>query len=241
MSVRIMSKVFDSDLPTGERMVLLAMADFANDAGSSIYPSIATLSKKCGLSPRGTQQLIKRLQEKGYIELEKKGGGRLANSWRIIPERFEGCSTFTPAVHTVHPTGAPDAPYPLYNHQGNIEDPVYEDLETVTQKKKNSRSGNIQIAEALAEVTGMSMDINKAVLMKFAWELSKDPRVSDVLIRSVYDANGVWYNKDWRGKLGQKPTLPQILATLFSYEDREDNVIRGSLKERPTRERGGLK
>ena len=97
MSIKLMSKVFDSDLPTTEKFVLLAMADYASESGESIFPSIATLAQKTSLSDRSVQNAIQSLIEKGYLELACKGGGRKnTNRYRILCSRFSESSTPIP-------------------------------------------------------------------------------------------------------------------------------------------------
>jgi hypothetical protein len=235
-----MSKVFDSKLPALERLVLLAMADFANDMGESIYPSVATMARKCGMSTRGVQTVVKRLLDHGYIELEKKGGGRLANLWKIVPDKLdEGCTPCRGGVHAVQGRGAPGAPYPSYNHHiTDSEKPVSENDVQVKVTKEDV----YKIGEALAEVTSLSMDINKSQILKEAAKLAKDKRVSPELIRQIYSKGGLWYTEDWRGKQGQKPSLYDVAKTIFAFYDTgTDGTIKGGLKDRPIRERGGLK
>jgi hypothetical protein len=85
-----MSRVFESDLPTTEKFVLLAMADYASDSGESIFPSIETLARKTSLSDRSVQNAIKMLIEDGYLEMACKGWGRNnTNRYRILCSRFD--------------------------------------------------------------------------------------------------------------------------------------------------------
>jgi Helix-turn-helix domain len=67
MSVKLMGAIFDLDIPSAEKLVLLAMADHAREDGTGCYPAIGTLAKKTSLSRRGTQKLIRRLEAAGYI------------------------------------------------------------------------------------------------------------------------------------------------------------------------------
>jgi len=90
VSIRLMSKVFDSELPSTEKFVLLAMADYASDSGESIFPSVETLSRKTSLSERAVQKSIKSLLLKGFLVLVEEGGGRShTNLYRIEIGKFE--------------------------------------------------------------------------------------------------------------------------------------------------------
>lgn len=63
-----MSLVFDSTLRSTQKLPLLALADYANDQGESIYPSMETLGKKCGMNERTARRLIKLLMSNKLIE-----------------------------------------------------------------------------------------------------------------------------------------------------------------------------
>ena len=70
MSVRIMSKVWDMDLPSKAKLVLLAVADCANDEGVA-WPSIATIARKCGCDPRTVQRNLRDIEKAGLIRREE--------------------------------------------------------------------------------------------------------------------------------------------------------------------------
>lgn len=121
MSIRLMSLIFESNLPTSEKIIMLAMADYASDSGESIFPSIATISRKTSLSESGVHNLIRSLLHKKYLILVGKGGGRKTNLYKINVELLtnEGCTTYTPPLHQVDPTPAPGTPNPLLNQEIN--------------------------------------------------------------------------------------------------------------------------
>lgn len=76
MSVKVMSLVWELDLPTSEKMVLLVIADHADDQGENAWPAVATIARKASLSDRQTQRMIKQLTNLGLISVEKQAGGR---------------------------------------------------------------------------------------------------------------------------------------------------------------------
>lgn len=59
----------------GELLVMLALADFANDEGEC-WPYIATLAAKARLTERQVQKLLPRLERSGEIRRVKSNGGR---------------------------------------------------------------------------------------------------------------------------------------------------------------------
>lgn len=68
-----MTLVWSVPLPHADKIVLLALADNANDEGFC-YPSINTLSGKCGMDERTVRRVIKRLEETGHVTERPRPG-----------------------------------------------------------------------------------------------------------------------------------------------------------------------
>ena len=71
MSVKLMSKAWDMDLPMTSKMLLLALCDHANDDGIC-YPSQAKLAKKCSMGARAVIKHIKWLVDSGILTKERR-------------------------------------------------------------------------------------------------------------------------------------------------------------------------
>lgn len=75
MSLTQMSRVWKlapEQTPTpADRLILLALADIADDAGKC-WPGIGYIVEKCGVSRSTVQASVKRLQEKGLLEIEQR-------------------------------------------------------------------------------------------------------------------------------------------------------------------------
>jgi hypothetical protein len=67
----------------GDLLVLLAMADFAHDDGSGVYPLQSTLAAKARMTERNLRYCLEALETAGYIERQGKRGTRI--SWRVDP------------------------------------------------------------------------------------------------------------------------------------------------------------
>ena len=78
MSIKLMSCIWEN-FPRGggEKLVLLALADWADDFGYRIYPSIAAVAKKTNLSERQVQRILNKFVDDGILEIvANENGGR---------------------------------------------------------------------------------------------------------------------------------------------------------------------
>lgn len=92
MSVRMMAKVWNLDLPQPLKLLALAMADWADDQGQGIYPSVAYVAWKVGASERTIQRQLRKLESLGLLQVESTRGhrsptGQWTRLWSIHPER----------------------------------------------------------------------------------------------------------------------------------------------------------
>lgn len=87
MSIKVQSWVYqDSEARGNERLVLLAIADEANDDGTNAYPGIATIAHKARLNERTTMRCLDRLEEAGRLKVvrpERKGRG-YSNTYVVV-------------------------------------------------------------------------------------------------------------------------------------------------------------
>lgn len=67
MSVKVMSLVWDSDLPTNQKMVLLAYADSASHDGRDIYPGHKRMSTMTGYVRQTVAKITDQLLETGVL------------------------------------------------------------------------------------------------------------------------------------------------------------------------------
>lgn len=95
------------------RLVLLALADFANDEGNHVYPQVARLVQKTGLCERSMRNCLDFLESDGWIVCIRDATPRRPKEYQIsVPRLLEGCTARTPEVQDMHPRGAPNAPEP---------------------------------------------------------------------------------------------------------------------------------
>lgn len=83
MSIRLMTDVWDHGPDgQGELLVLLALADFANDAGMS-WPTVSTLAKRARMSERNARRVLRKLEELGYVSTEPQRGRNYQNLYVV--------------------------------------------------------------------------------------------------------------------------------------------------------------
>lgn len=105
MSIALMTQAWKSTLPSGRKMVLLALCDNANDQGDC-YPSISMLAEKCSMGERTVQQHITDLVKDGIVRRAMRGGR--STVYHIDPRRF--C---TPAKSVPSQDSRPDSIAPF--------------------------------------------------------------------------------------------------------------------------------
>jgi hypothetical protein len=66
MSIKLMTAVWAVALIHTDKLVLLALADNANDEGLC-WPSVMTLTQKCGMDARTVQRVVTRLCDAGHM------------------------------------------------------------------------------------------------------------------------------------------------------------------------------
>ena len=174
MSIRVMTSVWD-DLRTqahSELLVLLALADWANDDGYC-WPTISALATKARLSERAVQQILGRLTATGRIRRIQGGGRGRANRYQVVTPRNSAPETVN-AIHRkenteaetpndIHPFGPKrvklttqngecGAPHTSYTRQNNTTTTTNGDAVSPDEKGGSSSS----LVEDLRLTMGLS-------------------------------------------------------------------------------------
>lgn len=147
MSVKVMSAVWErDDLDASERLVMLSLADHADDEGVC-YPSIARLCKRTSIKERAVQSAIKRLCERGFLTIQR-GAGRNGTNLFIVnatpalnapPQQMHPRIKCATPPQQMRPTPAANAPKP----SRTINEP--------------SKSNTGEAVAVLAEVVGQDL------------------------------------------------------------------------------------
>lgn len=136
MSVRFLSRVWDTPCEShAQKLILLALADNSDDQGVS-WPSLRTISRKCDLCERSVRYGLRELCRKGHIKIifrKDKRGDPSTSLYQIL-----GGAPNAPGVgHQMPQGGARDAPgvgqemppnrnrEPSLNRHGEGKRPLY--------------------------------------------------------------------------------------------------------------------
>ncbi|MGH3341373.1 MAG: helix-turn-helix domain-containing protein [Carbonactinosporaceae bacterium] len=85
MSVRVMTWVWEHSPTAGnELLMLLAIADCADDHGTNAWPSVPTLAVKTRLDIRTVQRITRRLEAAGHLLVTPSAGRRNTNLYTVV-------------------------------------------------------------------------------------------------------------------------------------------------------------
>lgn len=75
MSVRAVTWALDADIGAATtKLVLVILADCANDETGQCWPSMAYIGRRCQVSIKSVQRCLRRLERKGLIETDQRVG-----------------------------------------------------------------------------------------------------------------------------------------------------------------------
>lgn len=124
MSVRVMAWVWDKGPGNGaERLVLLALADFCDDAGRC-WPAMATIAAKACVTERGARNIVRRLEADGWLKTEIGRGRGGCNSYQVLissPEQHSGKKVLGMSCHPESNDSLPGTAQPFNRNTGSAE------------------------------------------------------------------------------------------------------------------------
>lgn len=95
-----MTWAFEQELPPDLKIVLLALADYADPEGVC-FPGQKTIAKKCSMGERTLRDKVAKLVELGYVERRQRrgeGGYRTTDEYRLLPAGAAGRPSNLPAA-----------------------------------------------------------------------------------------------------------------------------------------------
>lgn len=167
MSIRVMSHVWENSKQSGSALVLLlAIADFANDDGMA-WPAIGTLAKKIRMSERYVHRLVRDMVTAGEMRVEYKAGKNGTNQYWINLHPEPECTVNAGSVNPepqFSETLNYRPPEPSVNHQ--------EPSKTRRVPKPKTVRPRNEMFDAVLEVCGANEKLNGPTIGKVAAELA---------------------------------------------------------------------
>lgn len=119
MSIKLMTSVWErEDLNQTQKLILLALADWANDEGLC-WPSINRLAIKTSMAARSVQRIIRQLEDMQFVRRDEVTG-KGNRYWISIPlTECHPRHSVTPPLTECHPTPDTVSPNTSYTHQLN--------------------------------------------------------------------------------------------------------------------------
>lgn len=90
MSIRLMNFAWDSAVSIAQKIVLISLADQANDDGAC-WPSTERLTRRCSMDRRTVQRALSGLEDEGYIQRHERPG---RSTWYMIGITENGDGAF---------------------------------------------------------------------------------------------------------------------------------------------------
>ena len=219
MSISLMSDVWRMDLPTTDKMVLLALADAANDAGvtwlavCSKRDDKLDLLKKTSLSERAVQMAIQRLCEAGHLRREERAGRGVI--YNVTPPQYmHPRTTCAPAPDA--PTPARRAPKPSYNHSSEAKassesskPTEFDDFWKAYPHKKAKGAARKAYAKARKAVDHGTLV--RSVIAQVGWGVWSDPAYSPHAATWLNDER--WTDEPSPERSGPSPANGKHAAT----------------------------
>lgn len=252
MSIRLMSAVFELNLETSEKFVLLVLCDFANDEGLSVYPSQNTIARKTSLSRRTVTYAVKSLAEKGYIEvIGKRDKGQneykifsdmvcatTAHSATIAQDMRNHCAWGSATIAqnpSVYPSVNLKSANALSGEPERIP-VVYESGEYIEVTESKSIKGSPD-QKAMVGALARHLKIDLAIRANGA----RLGRAAKQLLEAQYTTENIetfidwWKLNDWRWKKDRRlPSPEEVLANIGNLdlkEDREEQAQHDALRK----------
>lgn len=144
MSIKVMSWVWENG-PSDpvERLVLLALADFADDHGNC-YPSMVGIGAKACVTERGARGIVRRLEADGWVKTAIGGGRGGKSQYQILMDK-------------------PGTTFPEYETR-NVKNPERDDTKPGTRLHETRNQRSAEPSRTIKEPSSNARDALCAVL-----------------------------------------------------------------------------
>jgi DNA-binding transcriptional ArsR family regulator len=208
MSISFMTLAWKTEMPSGRKLVLLALCDNANQQGEC-YPSIEVIAHKCSMGQRTVQQHISDLEAAGMLARHFRRGR--STVYRLDVRKFHPSAEYT-AEQSPYPAGAAFASLPP---QYLAAPPA--DLAPITVNEPSKEPPhNCQVTRATR--LSSTWELPKAWA---EWALAHQPTWTVAHVRLVADK----FRDHWTALPGQRGSKSDWLATWRNWCHNEQLLV----------------
>jgi DNA-binding transcriptional regulator YhcF (GntR family) len=194
----------------GHKLVMLALADYANDETGECWPSIATLAEMVCVSDRQVQKILADLKQSGDIDVKVAHGRTNTNTYRII-KKGEPQDTFNEGKDELHDTFSEEK---KVNYSTEKVNSSAEKVNYSTQK------GELQFTRSIIEPLIEPIRDSFADAKAPPEKIPKEPTAQQQYFAKVCDIVGWDYRtitKEQKGQVAQ--TIGVLQEAQYTYED----------------------
>ncbi len=159
-----MGHAFYEELPPLQKLLLLAIADHANDDGYGAYPSQIRLAEKVGCGVRHIRNLTGTLESLGLVEIIQRGDGRGNTTHYLLPWAKNIVGRIKGVKAEPHDTKAEvqSSAEPSLEPSEDSEPPRQSEIDSSSPPLVAASPADFYIAESTNEQVAALVDIGKA-------------------------------------------------------------------------------
>jgi hypothetical protein len=206
-----------------EKLVLLSLADNANDAGVC-WPSVQTIARRGSMTDRAVFKILARLEEQGYVSRATNPGRTSTYTVRARPlNDVHPCPTFIPPLNPVQETPEHGSPRTVIEPSENQKK---DDAPKTPPLQANPKSERFT---SFWDVWPKSKrKVDRAGCLR-TWEARDLDKQADQIMRAVALAK---HSKDWTKDGGD--WIPMPITWLrqerwLAYENESDDMMAGAI------------
>ena len=242
MSIKIMSAVWELELPHSKLLVLLALADHAKDDGSDVFPSIGHTAWKVGYSDRQVTRIIAELVKDGLLVKVKEANRHRPTEYAINiragilkPAYSIRGDILTPLQNDVRGDKS-ESRGDILTSRGDIVMSPKSSLESSESNRhmdssasppksnKYPQSDEVKNAFALLCYNNLkAWDLNASTMAGALGKLSKAEQRS-LTVQDLRDFYNWWRKSDWRGKSKQLPDPYTVVSVWARFRAGESTT-----------------
>ena len=144
MSIKAMNWAWEQKLPPSSKLILMAIADAADEEGDC-WPKVKTIAKKCGVSDRTVQRVLKEFIANGLISVTPRFSQdrrQVSNNYRLNPQNSYP-DNLSPPLAPHSRRGEADVTPGASKRCRGVGDAVMSDLEPPHESPRESLAARI--------------------------------------------------------------------------------------------------